>query len=121
MRPDGKVFRVQDAEGRGPWRPGFSQKWVIDRPDHDKLLPWYIEFGRIDQKVLATEYAGSACRTLKQLRRWFTKKEYKKLIGLGYRAVMLDVDRIIAESDIQCFVATKRPLFENITIVRLYP
>lgn len=29
-----KIYRVQDADGRGPFKPGFSRKWVIDRDDH---------------------------------------------------------------------------------------
>jgi len=23
-----KILRVQDSDGRGPWRPGFSRLWV---------------------------------------------------------------------------------------------
>jgi len=42
------VYRVQDKEGRGPWRPGFSQIWVETRLDHMFLPPWYVEFGRVD-------------------------------------------------------------------------
>lgn len=37
------IYRVQDAEGRGPWRPGFSKYWVCDRDDHDVLIPWMKE------------------------------------------------------------------------------
>jgi hypothetical protein len=40
-----RVYRVQDVEGRGPWRPGFSRLWVRDRDDHDNLRPWVEQFG----------------------------------------------------------------------------
>ena len=33
------VYRIQDNEGRGPWKPGFSSQWVIEREDLENLLP----------------------------------------------------------------------------------
>ena len=45
-----EIYRVQDAQGRGPWKPGFSHRWVEDRPDHYNLPPWFVEFGRCDLK-----------------------------------------------------------------------
>ena len=116
-----RVFRVQDKDGRGPFRPGFSQKWVILRKDHDNLIPWYEEFGRVDQKLLDGEHGGSACRNIRQLRRWFTKREYKKLREFGYRAVGLDVDRIIAESGVQVFIGSSQQFKVKPTYIRLYP
>ena len=35
------VYRVQDADGRGPFKPGFSHQWVEERADHENLLPWF--------------------------------------------------------------------------------
>lgn len=114
------VYRIQDSEGRGPFKPGFSQTWVQPRPDHENLQPWFIEFGRVDEKVLTGETSGSACRSLEQLRRWFSKREYRRLKKCGYRAVKMNVNRIIAESDIQCFVGRARPFAEEVETVKLY-
>lgn len=114
------VYRVQDADGRGPFKPGFSKVWVQERKDHENLQPWFVEFGRVDQKVITGETAGSACKTLEQLRRWFTKKEYKQLQKYGYKAVKMEVNRIIAESDIQCFVGRAKPFSESVETVKLY-
>jgi len=114
------VYRVQDCDGRGPFKPGFSSVWVKERPDHDNLHPWFIEFGRVDKKVLTGEVCGRACLTKEQLRRWFTKSEYKKLKKHGYKAVKMEVNRIIAESDIQCFVGRAKPFNEAITTIKLY-
>ncbi len=114
------VYRVQDGEGRGPWRPGFSHRWVEDRPDHENLLPWPMEFGRVDRRLLYGEAAGSACRTLEQLRRWFTPSEYRTLQRYGYRAVRLEAGRILAEGPTQCVFGRAKPLREDVKAVNLY-
>ena len=107
------VYRIQDAEGRGPFKPGFIKKWVEYRLDHNNLQPWFIEFGRVDKQISAEETSGCACKSLEQLRRWFTKREYTKLKKLGYKAVRIKVDHIIEESDIQCFVSRSMPFYET--------
>lgn len=114
------VFRIQDTDGRGPWKPGFSHRWVEDRPDHENLKPWYVEFGRVDRLMIAGEHGGSGCETLKQLGRWFTHDEYRKLKKLGYKAVRLKVHRILAQSKIQLVFTKMEPLNENIETVELY-
>ena len=40
-----RIYRIQDAEGRGPYRPGFSNKWLDENPRALGLLPWFEEFG----------------------------------------------------------------------------
>ncbi len=114
------VYRLQDSDGRGPFKPGFSETWVQPRADHENLQPWFIEFGRVDTQVLTGETSGSACKSLEQLRRWFTKREYRKLKKFGYKAVKMNVNRIIAESDIQCFVGRAKPFCEEIEKIKLY-
>jgi hypothetical protein len=111
---------VQDLDGRGPWKPGFSRVWVKERDDHENLIPWYEEFGPVQDQVLYGESAGCGCLTLEQLRRWFTKNEYKKLRKHGYQAVKIQVNRIIAESDIQCVFGRAKPLHESVEVIRLY-
>ena len=114
------VYRVQDLSGRGPWKPGFSKIWVEERPDHKNLQPWFIEFGWVNKKGLSGETLGSACKTIEQLRRWFTKQDYEKLKTYGYKSVKIEVNRIIAESDIQCFVGRAKPFNESVEVVELY-
>lgn len=116
------IYRVQDASGRGPWRPGFSDQWVEARPDHGNLPPCYIEFGLVSEKALPWEYVGCGCgcRTLEQLRRWITASEYHTLLRHGYQAVAVKADRILGESSIQCVFATREPL-KICTPVELYP
>lgn len=115
------IFRVQDKDGRGPWKPGFSHKWVKDRDDHDNLVPWLYEFGRVDRTANYGMAIGCGCLTLEQLRRWFTPTEYETLRRFGYRAVKMEAGRILAESDIQCVFERAKPLREGVETVELYP
>ena len=114
------VFRVQDRSGRGPWKPGFSHLWVEDRDDHDRLRPWYEEFGWVQRNAIAGMYVGCGCRHVDQLRRWFTRGEYEKLLAYGYTAVELSVGRILGESDIQVVFERARPLREAARAFNLY-
>lgn len=98
-------YRVQDRDGRGPWKPGFSHTWVEDRQDHDNLIPWYFEMGPVHLKALAGEHVGSACETIDQLRRWFTPSEYATLKRSGYQAVRV-TGRILGKSSTQVVIAS---------------
>lgn len=118
------VLRIQDKDGRGPWKPGFSNCWVEARSDEEyaALLPWLVEFGRapLDKRIVGM-HIGCACRSLEQMRRWFTPTEYAKLRSYGYNAVRLEVGRILAESDIQCVFERAKPLSEDVEVIELYP
>ena len=114
------IYRIQDASGRGPWRPGFSHHWIEPRSDHKYLKPWFVEFGRVDRLLCNWEYAGSACATVKQLRRWFTRGEYQTLKKFGYRAVKIDVKRVLAMSKIQVVFSRLKPLNVDIDEFELY-
>ena len=114
------IYRIQDSDGRGPFKPGFSHVWVNERGDHENLKPCTQQFDGIRNKLLLSEHYGCGCKNLKQLRRWFTKQEYKKLKKYGYRAVKMKVARIVAESEIQVVFGRAIPLNENIDEIRLY-
>lgn len=114
------VYRIQDKEGRGPWKPGLSKHWIEPRPDHDQLIPWYQEFGPVHLSAIHGMRIGCACTSLDQLRRWFSPTEYQRLIEFGYRAVRMEVGRILAQSDIQCIFERAKPLHRDVTPFDLY-
>ncbi len=116
----GIIYRIQDKDGRGPYKPGFSKTWIEGREDHDNLGPGYIEFRRVDLLAHYGEHIGCGCRTLEQLRRWFTPLEHKRLQKHGYRAVKMKIDRMLAESDVQCVFARNKPLKEDFEEVQIY-
>ena len=121
--PGSAVFRVQDKDGRGPWKPGFSQRWVEDRPaeEYAALVPLPLQFGDVLRRSIVGMSLGCGCRTLEQLRRWFTPTEYATLRRFGYHAVKMEAGRILAESDIQCVFERAKPLREGVEPVELYP
>lgn len=116
------VYRMQDDEGRGPFRPGFSHRWVEPRPDRDRLRPFMEVWGpqAALERANAGFYVGCACLTIEQLRRWFTAGEYITLRGWGYRAVLLTVDELLHSDDIQSVVVRARPFSQDALTVPLY-
>lgn len=114
------VYRIQDAEGRGPWRPGFSKFWVRGRADLANLRPWMEEFKELRVLPRGEHYYGCACRTPEQLRRWFTRDEYATLRNYDFRAVSMQADYILAESTTQLVFMRALPLRIGAASVDLY-
>ncbi len=114
------AYRVQAADGRGPWRPGFSQTWIdVDAP-----------VGRLSETIMDlmpirelralpdTMNYGCACRTLQGLRDWFTAVEMERLESLGFYPVRLNVDQVLVESQWQMLIGRVRPFTEGASRLR---
>lgn len=114
------IYRVQDAEGRGPWRPGMGLMWIDDRPDHENLRPMFEEFPDVLSRHRPGMSLGCGCRTIPQLQRWFTPAEYRRLLGYGYQAVSMEVGRILGESETQCVFERTKLLRVGATAFNLY-
>ena len=106
-----RVYRVQAFDGRGPWRPGFSQRWIDGDAPADRLTETAMDLLPIEvwPSLPADMVHGSACRTLDGLMRWFTPKERAALAALGFHPVQLTVDVVHAESPWQLLVGRKQP------------
>ena len=117
------VYRVQDKEGRGPWRPGVSHLWVQARDDHANLPTWVEQFG---MEMLSRtfdgfgKHTGCGCSSLEKLRRWFTAEEYATLQTYGYQAVRMNVRCILGQSDVQLVFRRRLPLHVGAKRVELY-
>lgn len=112
-----KVFRIQDGEGRGPWRPGFSKMWLDeDIGDRAELPSWIEEFGT-DKATDATN-AGltvfSAVRKIEQIRDWFSDSERQRLNGFGYFLVEVPNAQILHESRHQVLCVRELPLTSGV-------
>lgn len=109
-----RVYRVQDREGRGPWRPGFSRVWADEDfgPGCEDLPSWLVEFGPdlLARRGLPGEHYGCAVRKPKDLRRWLSDAERMRLAALGFSLVVVKADRILAESKNQLVIASRVPL-----------
>lgn len=116
------VYRIQDWQGRGPWKPGFSVRWSDSKypEEYSRLPTWMDEFGRVDKLVLPQEWSGTACSSVEQARLWFTPAEYSRLIYFKYKFVSMLVDRVLAMSDVQLYFARSKPLNVDFTVEALY-
>lgn len=112
------VFRVQDAAGRGPYRPGFSHVWMD--LIHEQRNPTIMdEFGLPLIESMAPENAnGCAFETLRQAARWFSPAERGRLDMWGYRLVVMRVDRILARSERQALVTRRLPFRHGAVALR---
>jgi hypothetical protein len=103
MSGGGRLWRIEDQDGRGPFRPGFSQNWRS--PFGNDFPPPWVEAGLSlaeFQLLFSDGYQGGcACRTIAQLRTWFNFTERARLLKLGYRTVSFTPDRIILETPTQ--------------------
>lgn len=109
-----RVYRVQDRDGRGPWRPGLSHKWADKdfAPGQQAMPTWHAEFGEdvIERRGLPGEHYGSAVRSIKDLSKWFSDAELERLRALGFQVVSIGPVRILAESKNQVVFASRVPL-----------
>lgn len=110
-----RVYRVQDAEGRGPFRPGLSKLWIDDTTEAPSLPTWMDEFGWdvCDRLGKPGEHFGSAVTTIDRISLWFTPIEQGRLARLGFQVVSFSDARVIAESENQVVFARLRPLREG--------
>src|SRR4051812_11711426 len=109
-----RVYRIQDREGRGPWRPNLSRRWLDAEPAPgvEILLPWHVEFGYdlLKLRGLPGEHYGCAVRKPRDIARWVSKTEREKLSALRFNLVSIHPDRILAESANQIVFASRTPL-----------
>ena len=83
-------YRIQDASGRGPWRPGFSHRWIDPEKDDRLCPPMMMEFpdwrSRLARHPWAT-HIGCCVEGMAGLHRWFTPVEIDRLRDLGFSLV----------------------------------
>ena len=117
------VYRMQDVDGRGPWKPGFSESWTEDRDEAEyaALRPMFQEFPGLLGCFRTGKHYGCGCLSLEQLRRWIRPNEYARLKRYGYHCVSMEVDRVLHASDVQCVFERTKPLRKSIKVVKLHP
>lgn len=110
-----KIYRVQHKkDGRGPYRPCFTVKWIDDDRGESDRPPHWMEFGDFLGRIPLRFSAGSGFKDLDQLREWFSDRELSKLKELGFIIVKLKVNSIIEESDKQLVFASSKHLTDCI-------
>jgi hypothetical protein len=111
------AFRVQAADGRGPWRPGFSHRWIDEEAPVGRLTETVMDLMPIHElrSLPSSMVYGSACRTLPALLDWFTPVERDRLAHLGFHPVRLNADIVLAESRWQMLIGRTRPFHDGAT------
>lgn len=98
------LYRIEDADGRGPFRPGFTVRWR-DQSGPDLPPPW-VEAGISLEEFAALfgEYPakrGCACRSIKQLFHWFSPRERRRLANFGFQLTRIEGASILLETETQ--------------------
>ena len=112
------VYRIQDSEGRGPFKPGMSIKWL---DENRTFLPdAQISEQRWIKKIADPElHLAYVCTSIEQMKQWISKTEYARLVSLGYRFVKIEVDQIW-QLDGQAIAGRKRQYRKQAEIIKLY-
>lgn len=107
------ILRVQDHNGRGPWRPGFSGQWV-DAWRTDYLPPIYSELpgfvALVNKANRSGLHIGCAARGKDGLLAWFSPMELLRLDGLGFGVVDASHCEVLAETPHQIIIGSREPL-----------
>ena len=106
------VCRIQDAEGRGPYRPGFSHVWSERDFGPDPVFVAFPGIMAQAQRVVNEKggAVGCAFRTLQQASNWFSPTEVLTLAKHGYSLCWVKPDEILAENSDQLVIWTQLPL-----------
>jgi hypothetical protein len=99
----GELWRIEAADGRGPFRPGFSHRWRSPT-GKDFPPPWVeagISLGAFQGLFSDGFQGGCGCRSRRQLHAWFNFAERRRLSRFGFRTVRFTPDRILLETPTQ--------------------
>lgn len=121
------IFRYQDDEGRGPFRPGMTDRWLVEHEGKPVGLINGLGIDRLRRHVAAFStmfpgvefHYGFGCASLDGLFRWFTPGERRTLGQLGYHLVAMKADRVVAGNQNEFLFARRRPLRERAVILTI--
>ena len=108
------LLRMQDANGRGPYKPGVSKLWVDGTRDFS--LPALQEDFGLDFKPMVQAafhrglHLGTAVRGVDRFNEWFTSTERVKLAMLGYKIVDATNCEVLGETNWQVVIGSPKPL-----------
>lgn len=106
------IYRVQDREGRGPFRPGVTHVWA-DK-EGQPFPPSFTEHPKFKSVVRRAHskglHLGAAVIGLASLSRWFSTEELVRLDYLGYRIVDASACTVELSDNFQVLVSSPLPL-----------
>lgn len=111
------VCRIQDKEGRGPYRPGFSHVWSERDFGPDPVFVAFPGIMAKAHKIVETKggAVGCAFRSIEQASEWFSPSEVLTLAKHGYSLCWVLPDEILAENQDQLVIWTANPLADSVS------
>lgn len=105
------ILRVQDSEGRGPYRPNFTKEWCEYNHELPSFLQEFPDLPSIVHKYHKRGlHLGTGVRGYDGLKKWFSDSELEKLRGFGFDVVEVKGCAIVCESANQLVFALNKPL-----------
>ena len=83
------IYRLQNSKGQGPYWHEFRDTWEDPKNNHNNLPTPYEEKNIVDQFKAGVHVCGF--KSLKQLGKWFTKKEFREMKKIGLNLVAIEV------------------------------
>ena len=111
-------YRIQDKEGRGPFKPGMTQHWADtvrnQKKDQKHRIPIFDEQGieYVDKSMFKRGQYGTVCYSIDHLKMWFSAEERRKMHDLGYYIVEVTGYEIIFKGKCQLLISSPVPLSE---------
>jgi hypothetical protein len=106
------IYRIQDSEGRGPFKPGFTHLW-IDK-ERQPFPPPFTEHPKFASVVKRAHskglHLGAAVIGWPSLARWFSTDELFRLYERGYWIVDARGCTVELYDDFQVLVSSPLPL-----------
>lgn len=121
------IFRFQDDEGRGPFKPGVTDRWLVEHEGKPVGLIQQIGLHELRKLVVAFStmfphrefHYGFGCRSIDGLYRWFTAEERRKMASLGYHLVTMIADHAVAGNRDEIMFARILPFNQRAVILKL--
>lgn len=109
------LYRIQDRDGRGPWRPGFSIKWIDPEKDDRLCPPIQVEFPDWQSAIRKASlrglhHFGCCVEGVRGLHQWFTPAELDRLRGFGFTLVDASALKPVCRGRYQIIGASRLPL-----------
>lgn len=108
------ILRVQDENGRGPWRPGFSIKWSdkhLDPVKEATCRPVYEEVEDFQEVVRKLHrrglMVGCAAKEIEGLMRWFSREELSRLKSMGFDIYDVSKAKVEIETPSQVVISAR--------------
>ena len=112
-----KIYRIQDREGRGPYKPGETELWQDKEGEALPPLPIpaILKFRR---SIPKDHHMGFGFQSMEQLRNWFSDGEISRLYYRGFQIVSMGATGILMKDGKQVLFHRRFPFNEGCEAVK---